>query len=125
MKNLFVILSISLMSMALQCKSQDWVKEAPSGKKILVDNDHMRMVEVTILPGGKEPIHTHPEYIEYIIEPAKLLVTYPGQKPVEWATIKGKAYSGKPEPPHSIENIDNKTFKCILIEMKDNPYKKE
>ena len=125
MKNQCIVLTATLVFACFVCKSQDWVKEAPDGKKILVDNEHIRMVEVTILPGGKEPIHSHPEYIEYVTEPAKLLVTYPGKKPVQWETIKDKAYSGKPEPPHSIENIDNKTFKCILIEMKDNPYKKE
>ena len=38
------------------------------------------MVEITILPGEKDAIHTHPEYIEYILESANLMVTYPGKK---------------------------------------------
>ena len=125
MKNRLALLTTVFILISFLCKSQDWVKESPTGKKVLVDNDHIRMVEVTILPGGKEPIHSHPEYIEYIIEPAKLLVTYTGKKPEEWNTVKDKAYYGKPEPPHSLENIDSKTFKCILIEMKDNPYKEK
>ena len=83
------------------------------------------MVEITVLPGEKDAIHTHPEYIEYILESANLMVTYPGKKTEPWTPKLGKAYYGKPEPPHSLENIDSKPFKCLIIEMKDRPYMKK
>ena len=86
--------------------SQDWVKAAPQNKKVLVDNDHFRLVEVTLLPGKTEAIHTHPEYIEYFFKSGKMVVVYPGKDPIDWKVEAGKAYSGAPEPPHSIMNAE-------------------
>jgi quercetin dioxygenase-like cupin family protein len=113
---------ISLMAVN-SAYAQDWVKADPEGKKILVDNDHFRLVEITLLPGKKEPLHTHPEYIEYFMESGKMIVVYPGKEPIIWNVEKGKAYSGKPEPPHTIENAEAKPIKLLLTEMKDKPYK--
>jgi quercetin dioxygenase-like cupin family protein len=100
----------------------DWVKAAPRGKTVLVDNEHVRMVEVVIPPGGKEPSHTHPEYIEYVISPAKMKVTYDGKAPEIWDAEVGKAYYGQPDPPHALENVDTKFFRILLVELKDKPY---
>ena len=100
----------------------DWVKAAPANKKVLVDNDHLRMVEVVIPPGGKEPMHTHPQYIEFVLDAARMKVTYAGKAPEIWETESGKAYYGEPDPPHALENVDTKPFRILLIEMKDRPY---
>ena len=104
--------------------AQDWVKEAPENKKVLVDNAHFRLVEITLLPGKTEPVHTHPEYIEYFFENAKLVVVYPGKAPVDWNVEKGKAYSGSPEPPHDLTNTEKYPVRLLLTEFKDRPYKK-
>jgi len=124
MKNMLRVLSTFAFLLLFNLgNAQDWVKAAPEDKKILVDNDHFRMVEVTLQPGKKEALHSHPEYIEYFMESGKMIVTYPGKEPVTWNVEKGKAYSGKPEPPHTIENAETKPIKLLLIEMKDRPYK--
>jgi beta-alanine degradation protein BauB len=104
--------------------AQDWVAADPDGKKVLVDNDHFRLVEITLRPGKKEALHTHPEYIEYFMESGKMIVTYPGKAPEVWNVEKGKAYSGKPEPPHTLENGEKTPVKLLLYELKDRPYKK-
>jgi quercetin dioxygenase-like cupin family protein len=126
-KKLMILASAALL--ASQTTAQpafarelDWVKAAPQNKSVLVDNEHIRMVDVVVPPGGKEPMHTHPEYIEYVVSPAKLLVTYEGKKPEVWETEAGKAYWGLPEPPHSLENVDSRPWHCLLIELKDKPY---
>ena len=126
MKNVFKICTLIGCVFLFQIgKTQDWVQAAPEDKKILVDNDHFRMVEITLQPGRKEALHSHPEYIEYFLESGKMIVTYPEKKPVTWNVEKGKAYSGKPEPPHTIENNEKQPIKLLLVEMKDRPYKTE
>jgi quercetin dioxygenase-like cupin family protein len=124
MKNLLKI-SLSVIGSLIfnLTNAQDWVTASSEDKKILVDNDHFRLVEITLQPGKKEPLHTHPEYIEYFMESGKMIVTYPGKAPVIWNVEKGKAYSGKPEPPHTIENAEATPIKLLLTEMKDRPYK--
>jgi quercetin dioxygenase-like cupin family protein len=122
-KNLLELsLSVIVSLMFNVAHAQDWVAASPEGKKILVDNDHFRLVEIMLQPGKKEPLHTHPEYIEYFMESGKMIVTYPGKAPVIWNVEKGKAYSGKPEPPHTIENAGATPIKLLLTEMKDRPY---
>jgi quercetin dioxygenase-like cupin family protein len=102
-------------------QAQDWVKAAPANKTVLVDNEHLRLVDVVVPPGGLEPMHTHPEYIEMVLQPAKMRVTYAGKQPEIWNT-EAKSYWGLPEPPHSLENVDNHPWHILLLELKDRPY---
>ncbi len=37
----------------------DAVIAAPNSHKVLLENDDVRVVEVIVLPGQKEPMHTH------------------------------------------------------------------
>jgi hypothetical protein len=37
----------------------DAVKAAPETHKVIFENEHVRVLEVTIAPHSKEPIHTH------------------------------------------------------------------
>src|SRR6516165_7144281 len=37
----------------------DGVKDAPETHKVIFENEHVRVLEVTIPPHSKEPIHTH------------------------------------------------------------------
>ncbi len=122
MKKMMFAMLFALMLMPAAAQAQDWLAAAPGHKTVLVDNAHMRMVAVTIPPGGKEPMHTHPQYIEYVLDAAKMRVQYAGKEPEIWEPEAGKSYAGEPDPPHSLENIDTKPFRILLIEMKDRPY---
>ncbi len=102
--------------------AQDWVAAAPAGKKVLVDNPHFRLVDITIPPGHEEPMHIHPEYVEFVIDAARLTVTYEGKAPEAWNTERGKAYYGKGEPPHSLKNVDTRPMRMLLLELKDRPF---
>lgn len=124
MKSMMLMVVVGLMSFGALTSAQDWVRARPDGKTVLVDNAHIRLVEVVIPPGGSEPMHTHPEYIELVVEPARLSVTYEGKPAEIWETEKGKAYYGQPDPPHSLKNVDTKPFRCFLIELKDKPYRR-
>ena len=37
----------------------DAVKAAPENHKVIFENEHVRVLEVTIAPHSKEPIHVH------------------------------------------------------------------
>ena len=103
----------------------DAVKAAPEIHKVILENEHVRVLEVTIPPHGKEPIHTHcwpgTLYIQQagdaidrdangkILFDSRQLKVKPKAPFVEWSPG---------DPPHSIENLDDLPLKLIRVESK-------
>ena len=108
----------------------DAVLAAPASHRVLVDNDRVRVLEVTIEAGTREPEHTHrapsvmiidePAPIRYHQGPALLFESQPPPPPpppppprpgvrVRWM---------EPEGPHSVENTDQHRYHAIRVELK-------
>jgi predicted metal-dependent enzyme (double-stranded beta helix superfamily) len=100
----------------------DAVLAAPASHRVLVDNDRVRVLEVTIEPGAREPEHTHrapsvmiidePAPIRYHQGPALLFESQPPPRPgvrVRWM---------EPEGPHSVENTGPHRYHAIRVELK-------
>ena len=103
----------------------DAVKAAPENHKVIFENEHVRVLDVTIAPHGKEPIHVHcwpgTLYIQQagdaidrdangkILFDSRQLKVKPKVPFVEWTA---------PEGPHSVENLDDLPLKLIRIENK-------
>src|SRR5918993_1503475 len=71
--------------------SMDGVLAAPDSHRVLFENEHTRVLEVTIAPGEREPAHTH-----------------------RWPRVSWL----EPEGPHSVENIDARSYGALRIELK-------
>src|SRR3989344_4975108 len=94
---------------------------APESHKILLENEYVRVIEVTIKPGTKEPAHTHkwpsvmivdvPTDLRYFDEDNKVVeIIGRHETKTEWMD---------PERLHAVENLDNKKeYHAILIELK-------
>jgi quercetin dioxygenase-like cupin family protein len=102
--------------------AQDWLAVSPQGKTLKLENAHVRVVEISMAPGQKEPIHTHPANFAHVLSPAKLKVTYIGGPSEVFEPKAGDVLWSDPEGPHTVENVDTKPFKALLVEMKDLPY---
>ncbi|HKW17269.1 MAG TPA: hypothetical protein VJO35_07175 [Terriglobales bacterium] len=103
----------------------DAVKAAPEIHKVIFENEHVRVLQVTIPPHGKEPIHVHcwpgTLYIQQagdvidrdangkVLFDSRQLKVKPKVPFVEWALA---------DPPHSIENLDDLSLKLIRVENK-------
>jgi len=57
--------------------AQEPVKLSPQYYNVLLDNEHVRVLEYRLKPGEKEPIHSYPTRIVYVFGEAKLKITYP------------------------------------------------
>jgi quercetin dioxygenase-like cupin family protein len=106
-------------------ESLDAVKAAPENHKAIFENEHVRVLDVTIAPHSKEPIHTHcwpgTLYIYQagdaidrdangkILFDSRQLKMKPSIPFVEWTA---------PEAPHSVENLDDLPLKLIRFENK-------
>lgn len=103
----------------------DAVAAAPESHKVLLENDRVRVLEVVIEPGTKEPPHTHRwpsvmmvdrrSRIRYYDEMGKLVFETPvdadlqGDLDPQWMD---------PEGLHAVENIGSAQYHAIRVELK-------
>lgn len=104
----------------------DAVVAAPKNHKILLENDKVRVLEVTLLPGEKEPLHHHQwpstlyimsagDFVDY---DSKGNVILDSRKFPEPSTYPLTIFKN-PEAPHQAENLSKtETIKLIRVEMK-------
>jgi mannose-6-phosphate isomerase-like protein (cupin superfamily) len=104
----------------------DGVKAAPGNHKVIFENEHVRVLEVTIAPHSKEPIHAHcwPSilYVQQggdiidrdangkVLFDSRQLKVKPTFPFVQWTP---------PQAPHSVENLADVPMKLIRFENKD------
>ena len=104
---------------------QEAVKAAPKNHRVLLENDELRVLEVTVRPGERENAHHHrwpsvmiidarPKYINYDkdgneIPPAVKLAAAPEMPLV----VKLPA-----QATHDIHNLDSYAFHAIRVEYK-------
>ena len=69
---LFVVVVLGLGFGARAVLAQDPVKVAPDAYKVLLDNERVRVLSVTMKPGGKSPMHSHPANIVYTLNDSKV-----------------------------------------------------
>jgi hypothetical protein len=106
----------------------DGVKAAPETHKVIFENEHVRVLEVTIPPHSKEPVHTHclPSTL-YIQQIGDIIVRDPDGKLIfDSRQMKENEKQKAPfvlwnagEGPHSDENPDDLAIKIIQVENKD------
>ncbi len=103
----------------------DAVIAAPDSHKVILENDKVRILEVVILPGQKEPIHTHDRSSVMIVDSSTNIKYYTesgeGTEYPEREATKEKPFIEwlGPEGLHAVENLDqSKTYRAIRVEIK-------
>lgn len=94
---------------------------APQHHKLLFENDEVRVLEVTVPPGVKEPLHAHryPSVL-YYVSAAHLKEYSPGVPAVDRGHREDGGVLFLPVgPPHQMENLESsKALKAIRVELK-------
>ncbi|MDP3358368.1 MAG: hypothetical protein Q8S41_03365 [Lutibacter sp.] len=105
----------------------DAVIAAPKNHKILLENDQVRVLEVTLAPGETEEIHHHRwpsvlyiqeagDFIDFDEKGKIILDTRQLKTPLTFPMTMWK----DPEAPHSVENLSTTiTIRLIRVEMKN------
>ena len=102
----------------------DALLAAPASHRVLIDNDRVRVLEVVIEAGVREPEHTHQASSVMIVDqPARIRYYAEGaltfETPAGPTTAAGLRVSRlEPEGPHWVENIDQQRYHAIRIELK-------
>jgi hypothetical protein len=110
----------------------DAMAAAASSHRVLLENERVRVLEVVVKPGEREPVHTHRwPSLMFITHPAKLRyipaivlgndvqlgaeeIVAAGPKPTGTATPRWLP----PEGPHAVVNIDTTEYRALRIELK-------
>ena len=94
------------------------VEVLPETYKFILDNDYIRLLEISTKPGKRDEIHSHQVNAWYAIKGAKLrLYTADGEsKDVEITPSMAKFQDAA---MHSMENIGDTDLKLIMVESKD------
>lgn len=95
----------------------DIVKISPDVHKVVFENDAIRVLEVTVKPGAKVPMHTNPENVNYIVKPGTLRLINPDGSSVD-ITLAEQQVIPAPVGRHAVENVGATEVRTICIELK-------
>lgn len=111
-------------------QSLDAVVAAPDSHNVLMENEHIRVVEVVIPPGEKEPIHTHRWPSVILVDQAARIRYYDEDENVAYESQERGSNNNaessppeiewmEPERPHAVENIDTIPYHAFRVELKN------
>jgi len=99
----------------------DALAAAPQNHKLLFENDEVRVLEVTVQPGVREPLHAqrYPSVL-YYISSAHMQEYSPGMATVDHPRKEDGGVVFLPiGPPHQMENTETtKPLRAIRVELK-------
>src|SRR6266513_959288 len=113
-----MIILVSLLStMCMATFAQDPVKTSPQHYKVLLENDQVRVLEYHLKAGEKEPMHSHPTGVVYVLSGGKLKFSYPDGRTEEKAAATGETIWREPTT-HAVENIGDTEAHAIAVDLK-------
>jgi quercetin dioxygenase-like cupin family protein len=96
--------------------SNDPLKLAGNIYKLNMENDRVRVFNVTFKPGDKAVMHHHPDHLVYVLKGGKIKIASGGKTDLlelkENQTVFLKAQH------HEAENVGNTTLELLVIELK-------
>ncbi len=109
---LFAVLLISDSSFA-----QDPTKVDSDHYKVVFENDQVRVLRITYDAGEKSVMHYHPDHVAVFLTDNQVKFSLPDGEVIEMAATEGQAIWA-PAGKHLPQNVGDKPFELILVEMK-------
>jgi len=126
MKKINQIFGITATAVAMlfitSAQAQSWHEMDAKTVKILADTTLVNAVEVTVLPGEKGSMHTHPAHFFYALSECHLIIHYSDGKEDKYDLKAGDYGFSNPERPHWTENVGKQPAKFLIVELKEHPY---
>lgn len=111
-------LTLAVAIVAARAHAQDVMVVARPHYKVLAENEFVRVVENTLQPGEKDPLHSHPAGWTYVTRPGKMKVVFADGRVVLWEPKAGESEWGEAEAPHTSENVGTTPMSYVLVEVK-------
>jgi beta-alanine degradation protein BauB len=98
--------------------AQDPMKVASNVyKKVVLDNEKVRVIQVEFAPGEVAPWHNHPNHVAYVLQGGKLEITDKGKEAMVMDLNDGDAMY-LPAVTHMAKNVGTTTIKILVTEIK-------
>jgi quercetin dioxygenase-like cupin family protein len=114
------ILGTSALLTGAAANAQDAVKVDAKHYKVEFENDQVRVLRITYGPHEKSAMHSHPASVIVFLNDAHAKFTMPGGKTKDVVVKAGTVQWSEPTT-HLPENLDNKGFEVIQVELKAKP----
>jgi hypothetical protein len=105
--------------------SLDAVAAAPNNHRIVLENDRVRVLDVTVAPGEREPLHAHCRWsVMYVMQEGVYRDYDAAGRVVEESKVAAPASQFPltlwlgPQAPHSVHNLDSRPTRLLRVELK-------
>lgn len=125
-KNILIVVEGILFFLLCSLNLKAQVMNNNEGQVVGRDLANSKLIhasEITLQPGKKTIMHTHPAHFYYALTDMNLKVHYQDGKEEVFKIKAGESGVSEPERPHVTQNIGNKTAKFLIVELKEHPYK--
>ncbi len=111
--------TVALFFVAGTALAQDVMKVAGGAEtnKVVLENAHVRVLDVRSQPGQKVAMHSHPANVVYFLTDAKTKFTYPDGK-TEVREAKAGEARWSEAVTHTSENVGTTEIHLLQIELK-------
>ena len=122
MKRIYILVFVLLMTGFVRgdtsvTPAQDVLVVNSKSIALKLENSRVRVLEVTLKPGLKEKMHSHPAYVIYVIAGGKVRSHSADGTVTETTFHTGEVIYREPLT-HWAENIGNTTIRLELVELK-------
>jgi quercetin dioxygenase-like cupin family protein len=114
--NAFIVGTLSVL-VSGTAMAQDPTKVDADHYKVAFENDQVRVLRITYGPKEKSVLHEHPNAIAVFLTDGTMKFHLPDGK-VQEVNIKAGHSQWSPAGKHLPENVGDKPFEVVLIEMK-------
>jgi quercetin dioxygenase-like cupin family protein len=114
---LSVVAVIALAGAAVVLRAQDAAKVDAKHYTVAFENDQVRVLKAHYGPGEKSTMHSHPNTVAMFLTDAKGRFTFPDGKSEDFNGKAGDVIWNEAKV-HLPENIGDKAFDVVLVELK-------
>ena len=116
---LLSVITLTALATLQTAKAQDKKEPWPGVTvKVLTDNEHVKISEVTFAPGALADWHSHPQHTVYAVTDLKMKEEIKGQEAVTSEMKAGQAM-WSPAVTHKTTNVGNMPFTLVVTEIKE------
>ena len=97
--------------------AEDAAKVAPHVYKVLFENERARLLEVSMEPGDRSEMHSHPDNLLYVLSGGKVTFTAPSGETAELEVTAG-ASMWMEATEHATNNVGGTAIRALFFEPK-------
>ncbi len=102
----------------IDTEEADVLTASPDKYKLVLQNEHVRVIEYTLKPGEKDNPHTHPPKTSHVISGGTFRVYPENEEPFDYVEVQGVTEWSDKTSKHYVENIGKTTITMLLTEIK-------